>query len=310
VEKETLGMHRLAMTNGRRTLSGLISPPTAATVLLWSAALLVLAIVDRRVPVFPFAVAGYAIYLGAVGAWLLPKAEPPDRVLCAEASGLRLAARCAVVLIAVAFVFTDDIAAALPSRVSTVVLTPCLTWVRTIRLAPGLGGREFFNFCMYAFLPGGLLLVLGARREELGLCLPARQTILATLVCLVPVVSFIGWGVATRRLAPAALFWLLIHNFFSNGFSEEFMCRGMIFSHLRAFFNTGWAQFGQAVAFASLHFHPAGAEEQAAPWRSLAEDLALNLPVAIVFGFLALRSRSLVLPTLLHLFRWLPWENG
>jgi membrane protease YdiL (CAAX protease family) len=136
--------------------------------------------------------------------------------------------------------------------------------------------------------------------------LPAGRTALATLVCLIPVVSFVGCGSATGRLAPAALFWLLLHNFFSNGFTEEFLCRGMILSHLRALFQTGWAQLGQAVAFALLHFHPAGAAEQASPWRSVAEDLALNLPVALAFGFLALRSRSLALPTLLHIFRWLP----
>jgi hypothetical protein len=38
-------------------------------------------------------------------------------------------------------------------------------------------------------------------------------------------------------------------------------------------------------------------------WRSLAEALALNLPVGLAFGFLAVHSRSLVLPTLLPMFR-------
>jgi membrane protease YdiL (CAAX protease family) len=159
---------------------------------------------------------------------------------------------------------------------------------------------------MYAFFPGLVLLALGARPRELGLCLPARRTIIASLVCLIPVVSVVSWGAATGRLAPAAIFWLLVHNFFSNGFTEEFLCRGMILSHMRAFIQTGWAQLGQAVAFALLHFHPARAAEQISPWRSLAEDLVLNLPVALAFGFLALRSRSLALPTLLHMFRWLP----
>jgi membrane protease YdiL (CAAX protease family) len=80
----------------------------------------------------------------------------------------------------------------------------------------------------------------------------------------------------------------------------------MALSHLRAFVGIGWALLGQALAFALLHFHPAGAEERAAPWRSIAEDLALNLPVGLAFGFLAVRSRSLLLPTALHMFRWVP----
>jgi hypothetical protein len=99
---------------------------------------------------------------------------------------------------------------------------------------------------------------------------------------------------------------LVVHNFLSNGFSEEFQCRGMIFSHLRAFLKTDWALLVQAVVFGLLHFHPNGVEEQANLAGSLAEDLALNMPVALAFGFLALRSRSLVLPTFLHLFNWHP----
>jgi membrane protease YdiL (CAAX protease family) len=118
---------------------------------------------------------------------------------------------------------------------------------------------------MYAFFPGLLLLTLGTRPRELGLCLPARQTLLATQFCPTPVLSFVSWGVATGRREPAALFWLLMHNFFSNGFTEEFLCRGMILSHLRTVFETGWAQLGEAVAFALLHFHPTGVEEKAAP---------------------------------------------
>ena len=80
----------------------------------------------------------------------------------------------------------------------------------------------------------------------------------------------------------------------------------MALSHLRALLPTGWALLAQALLFAVLHFHPTGAEERAAPLRSLAEDVALNMPLGLAFGYLALRGRSLVPPTLLHLFRWTP----
>jgi membrane protease YdiL (CAAX protease family) len=80
----------------------------------------------------------------------------------------------------------------------------------------------------------------------------------------------------------------------------------MMLSHLRAFLKADWALLVQAVLFALMHFQPTGAEEQAAPLRSLAEDVALNMPLGLAFGYLALRSRSLALPTLLHVFRWVP----
>jgi membrane protease YdiL (CAAX protease family) len=290
--------------------SGLLSPVVGVTVLLWVAAVLVMGFADRRVPVLAFVVAGYAGYLAAVGAWLLPKSAPvaqPD-VLRVRATGLRLALRCTVVLVSLIFVYTDDIVAALPDAPLRASLTASLVAVRGIRLVPGLGGFELYRFGTYAMLPGLLLLALGAQPRELGLCWPAARTALATFICLAPVVSFVGWWVAAGRLAPTALAALMLHNLLSNGLTEEFQCRGMVLSHLRAFLTTGWAQLGQAIVFALLHFHPVEAEEQAAPWRSLAEDVAFNLPVALAFGLLALRSRSLVLPTLLHVFRLVPWE--
>jgi hypothetical protein len=83
----------------------------------------VLAVIDRRVPSFAFAVVVYAIYLGAVGAWLLPRAVPASReeVLRAAATGAPQAARCGIVFIAMAFVFTNDLVAA--SRASS--RSPC-----------------------------------------------------------------------------------------------------------------------------------------------------------------------------------------
>jgi len=285
-----------------------ISPANIAALLLWAASLAVLFLVDGEVSCFPFAVAGYTLYLGVVGAWLLPKSLPAEleSVLCARATGWQLAARCGIVLMAILFVYTDDVVAVLQSEGTAPALSPFLVWVRSIRVAPKLSGYELYNFGTYALIPGILLLTLGAPPRELGLCLPKRGTFLGSLVCLLPVISFVGWGVATGRLSAGGLFWLVIHNLFSNGFTEELLCRGMVLPHLRAFLKTSWAQLGQAIVFALLHFHPAGAEEQANPYRCMAEALALNMPVAMAFGFLALRSRSLFLPTLLHMFRWLP----
>jgi hypothetical protein len=54
------------------------------------------------------------------------------------------------------------------------------------------------------------------------------------------------------------------------------------------------------------HNHPSGADQQVALWRSLAEDLALSVPVALAVDFLAVRSRSPLLPTCLHMPRWIP----
>ncbi len=285
----------------------LLSPARLTAILLWSASVLVLALLDRQVFFFALAVVGYAFFLWAVGAWLLPGAGEPSEVLRTRATGRRLAARCAVVGAAGTLVFCSGAAlAGMQSGATVPLLTPLFQTLGEIHLWPGVGGIELWKVASYVIVPGAVLMALGARAMELGLRLPSVRTTLATLVCLVPSATFVGWGVWSGRLSAAGLFLLLIHNLFSNGFSEEFLCRGMMLSHLRAFLDTDWALLIQALLFALLHFHPTGAEEQQMPLRSLAEDIALNLPLGLAFGYLALRSRSLVLPTLLHLFRWTP----
>jgi membrane protease YdiL (CAAX protease family) len=287
-----------------------VSPAVATTLLIWVASVVIVAFSDLNTCYFAFVVAGYALYLGAIGKWLLPKtvvAEEETVLRTVERRPRRLAARCIVVMAAVALVALDGAAyAGIKSGYTVPLLSPMIQYLLTVHLWPGVGGFELLNFATYALLPGVLLLALGARPRELGLCVPARGTVVATILCLIPSLAFVGWGLATGKLSSLGLIYLVVHNFLSNGFSEEFQCRGMIFSHLRAFLRTDWALMVQAVVFALLHLHPNGIEERADLLGSLAEDLALNMPVALAFGFLALRSRSLALPTLLHLFNWQP----
>ena len=122
-----------------------------------------------------------------------------------------------------------------------------------------------------------LLVALGARPWELGLCAPALGTLPATVLCLVPSLAFVGWGLASGKLTPLGLFYLVVHNFLSNGFSEEFLYRGMVLSHLRAVVTTDWAIVIQAVVFALLHFHPNG--EFSLMAHSKCPLLALRAPI-------------------------------
>ncbi|MFL5242296.1 MAG: type II CAAX prenyl endopeptidase Rce1 family protein [Gemmataceae bacterium] len=273
-----------------------VSPAGATALLVWVASVVIVAFSDLNTCYFGLAVAGYAVYLGAIGKWLLPKtvAVEEETVLRAvEHRPQRFAARCVVVVAAVALVALDGAAyAGIKTGYRVPFLTPMIQKLLTVRLWPGVGGLELLNFTTYALVPGLLLLALGARPRELGLCVPARGTVAATLLCLIPSLAFVGWGLATGKLTALGLFYLAVHNFLSNGFSEEFQCRGMIFSHLRACLRTDWALLVQAVIFALLHFRPNGVEERADPLGSLAEDLALNMPVALAFGFLALRAAA------------------
>jgi membrane protease YdiL (CAAX protease family) len=162
----------------------------------------------------------------------------------------------------------------------------------------------FFEFAIIVVLPGALLLLCGANHRQLGLTRPAPGTLRATAACIALAVIFAAIGMATHKITVAAFGWLLLHNFFSNGFAEEFFARGMVMSHLRARLTDDWALVVQACIFAAAHFGSTLPEASihGNPLLALANNVALNAPMGLALGFMALRGRSLVQGTIIHMF--------
>lgn len=73
----------------------------------------------------------------------------------------------------------------------------------------------------------------------------------------------------------------------------------MVLSHTRAFVSTEWALIIQAVVFALLHFG-GSLHDEPGLIVVLANVIALNLPMGYSLGRAALRTRSLFLPTVVH----------
>ncbi|HEY1428637.1 MAG TPA: hypothetical protein VGF18_03625, partial [Candidatus Tumulicola sp.] len=96
------------------------------------------------------------------------------------------------------------------------------------RLGFSMGDSAPFNFILLALVPGILLFALGATRAELGLT-RWRPAIVKTLLSalILPGVFATIWF-AHGRGTLLLLLTLLVHNFLSNGFSEEFLLRGIV----------------------------------------------------------------------------------
>jgi len=90
----------------------------------------------------------------------------------------------------------------------------------------------------------------------------------------------------------------LLRNFLSNGFSEEFLMRSMMLSHLRAFVSKDWAVVGQAILFGLFHLDLFTKVDS---WAlEIARVIAMNAPMGFFLALIALRARSVVLPGLIH----------
>lgn len=162
-------------------------------------------------------------------------------------------------------------------------------------------GQPMFNFTLYALLPGTLLFALGMHRREVGLTASAPRTWRAAVPCLALPAVLVALALYRGTLSLGFLVTLVVRNFFSNGFSEEFLIRGMTLSHLRAYMQAPWALFVQAVVFSMLHYGGASRQEHGNAMMIVASVIAENFPVAFVLGLVALRTRSLALPAALHI---------
>ncbi|HTZ53726.1 MAG TPA: CPBP family intramembrane glutamic endopeptidase [Candidatus Acidoferrum sp.] len=201
-----------------------------------------------------------------------PAAE--ESTLKAQATGLRLYARIAVVVASLLFVAL---------RANTGFF---LVW---------RGDTAFTAFISEALIPGLLLFALGAKPIELGLGKWAKGSWFALLGALVfPTIMAALWF-TKGHASVGLLIFMLARNFLGPGISEEFLMRGMTMSHLRAFFSNGWAVAVQALLFGVLHFQTGGNA-----LLTLADVIALNAPMGFFLGLIALRARSVVLTGLIH----------
>jgi membrane protease YdiL (CAAX protease family) len=176
------------------------------------------------------------------------------------------------------------------------VLTPLMHWWSGLH--PLFGATAIPNFVLYALIPGLLVLALGAKPRELGLTLPRAGTLRASLAALILPLIFCGWALFGGKLGFGALGFVLVRNFLSSGFSEEFEMRGLALSHLRAFLPAEWAVFAQAMLFAL--FHVASSLDEPGALLLPAYLIATSAIQGYILGLIALRTRSLFLPVLIH----------
>jgi membrane protease YdiL (CAAX protease family) len=269
-------------------------------VALWTLALLcaaseiVLLFEDRT---YAAIAVGFAVYLGLVlfaVVRLVPAPPPNDDVLIARGTRGRLAWRAAIVAASFVVMFLHSFFFA-----GWNALPPVHVFYRWLALLPPHLGSAFPNFVLFALIPGVLVVLLGARPRELGLTRPARGTLVAgTLAVGLFVLSWIvriAQGYPVARLGMA-----LLHNLLSNGFTEEFWTRGLVFSHLRAYARTEWALVLQALVFALMHLG-GSLHDEPNLLGVFANIIALNAPMGYVLALIAMRTRSLALPVAIHL---------
>ncbi len=176
------------------------------------------------------------------------------------------------------------------------VLSPL--WARIVAARLPFGATAAVNPLLYAVVPVVLLLALGARPRELGFARWAPRTSRAAAAALVLPVAFAAWTLFAHRHTLRGLGYIVTRNFLSSGLSEEVLFRGLALSHLRAFVPVEWAVFVQSLLFGL--FHVASSLAEPGPLVLAAYLFATSAVPGFLLGLIALRTRSLGLPILIH----------
>jgi membrane protease YdiL (CAAX protease family) len=256
----------------------------------------VLFIGDRDAAYESLGLNAYLALLWAATARLVPTDQrAEDAALVAVGSRSRLVLRGTVVgatllFVTFAYAFVANGVVRLP------VLSPI--WDSIVRARLPLGETAIVNPLLYALLPVSILVALGARPRELGFARWAPGTSRAAIAALALPLAMAAWTLFVHRHSLRGLAFIVARNFLSSGFSEEVLFRGLTLTHLRAFVATEWAAFGQALSFAL--FHVGSSVGEPGPLVLASYLFATSAVPGFLLGLIALRTRSLGLPVVIH----------
>jgi membrane protease YdiL (CAAX protease family) len=145
----------------------------------------------------------------------------------------------------------------------------------------------------------GLRLV-GLARTDLGLRKWVRGGTWVAVIWIATAIGFLTSDMLFGVIAPLEALHQVVLNVFRNGFSEEFLFRGVLLSRLRTVVNDDWALFTQAILFGIWHY---GADVRASEGNALV-TACFMITVQAVFGYalgyLALRTRSIAIGSAFH----------
>jgi membrane protease YdiL (CAAX protease family) len=274
----------------------LASPGAIALYGLWAAAVAVLLIGDRGAGYTALGLGAGTLLVVALGRWTLPPGgDDPPEDLRQVGTKRQLALR--GVLTAALLLWCAVYFAAATGHVSAVSRL-----VDEIYRAPtGLprGAISPVTTLTLVVIPAIFLFAFGATRRQIGLRWSSGGNVRLALWMAIPV-GLWTWRVATGHLPLVGLLAILLENLMLNGLPEEFVFRGVLLSYCRRYLTTDWAMLVQAVLFSLAHYFVTFDEERGRALLIVANVVAENLPIALLFGLMALRSRSIGMSTIIH----------
>ncbi|MDF2628425.1 MAG: hypothetical protein K0R39_2256 [Symbiobacteriaceae bacterium] len=158
----------------------------------------------------------------------------------------------------------------------------------------------WLNPTLMVLLPGAILLALGLRPANLGLGAGRRPWLTGLLwsapYLLLAIISF----VLTGQPGPVRLLTRSLNSFLQNGFSEEFLWRGLLQTALERRLGAQWALVLASLLFGLWHVPSNLAGFGGDYVAAIAQAIWSQALMGLAFGYLYRRTGNLVAPTMFH----------
>lgn len=166
----------------------------------------------------------------------------------------------------------------------------------------GMFGNGVANLVLYCLPLGIVLTALSVPVRDLGLGPFRRRAAASAVIWLVPPAAVCAVLLVTGVVGAGPLGAQLLKNVLNNGFSEEFLFRGMIFGRLRAVMGDGAALVTQAVLFALWHFGTDWQSTGGSVPGTIAEMVSVQLTLGLALGYVTLRTGNVAVGSAFHVF--------
>lgn len=180
-------------------------------------------------------------------------------------------------------------------------------WTPLEQALEEVGGRWFGNDnwvrnqVLYTVLPGSVLLLCGVRPAELGLRNGYRSwAATAPYLLVLGVLAVVKCALGDTRiiyLLPIAA----LDNLLQNGLTEEFLFRGALQSRLALLIDEGWSVVLSSLLFGAWHLGLTPGMLGGDYLAGLAMSIVSQATIGLIFGLIAMRTRSLIAPTVAHI---------
>lgn len=178
--------------------------------------------------------------------------------------------------------------------------SPFVGWLYRIGSAlPVPHPNYLVNPVLYVLVPGALVLALGAGWREIGFGRGWRPWRVIA-VWSAPVAGFWVYALVGGSAGVGRIVRLLISNTFQNGFSEEFLWRGLVQTRIARLWTPGWGLVLASLAFGWWHIDSVTDWAGTDLWVAGALNVIVQAPMGLALGVIFDRTRNLLAPSVVH----------